>query len=149
MEEQGEGKMLYMVYITWWGCIYERLIKDIKKMLYKTLGRTHVSFENLEMVLLNIPMNMNNCPLTYVESERTEEQVLTPNSLILGEKSYLVECHDEDDEDLTKRQKRIKKAKDNAWKRWKMEYVHSLMDSHRVNNKTTKPPEVGDIVLIV
>ena len=134
----------------WWGGIYERLIKDIKKTLYKTLGRTHLSFENLEMVLLDIEINLNNRPLTYVESESMDEQVLTPNTLIQGENLYLVETRDEDEEeDLTKMQKRIKKSRDNAWKRWKREYVHSLMETHRVNNKETEPPEVGDIVLVV
>ena len=79
-----------------------------------------------------------------------EEQVLTPNTLILGENSYLVETRDEDEEEnLTKMQKRIKKARDNAWKRWKREYVHSLMKTHRVNNKATTPPEVADILLVV
>ena len=28
----------------WWGAIYERLIKGIKGMIHKTLGRTHLSF---------------------------------------------------------------------------------------------------------
>ena len=65
----------------WWGGIYERLIHEIKKTLYKSLGRSHLSFENLETVIMDIEINMNNRPLTYVESESGEEQVLTPNVL--------------------------------------------------------------------
>ena len=53
----------------WWGGIYERLIRDIKRALYKTLGRSHLSFESLEMVLLDIESHMINRPLTYVESD--------------------------------------------------------------------------------
>ena len=34
----------------WWGGMYERLLKDVKKTLYKTLGRTHLTFEQLEAV---------------------------------------------------------------------------------------------------
>ncbi|CAB3998687.1 Hypothetical predicted protein [Paramuricea clavata] len=46
-------------------------------------------------------------------------------------------------------QKRIAKAKNNAWKRWQREYVHSLMESQRVNGKPVNAPEVGEVVLVV
>ena len=32
----------------------------------------------------------------------------------------------------------MENAKANAWKRWKREYVHSLMESHRLNKETGK-----------
>lgn len=34
----------------WWGGMYERIIKDVKKTLYKTLRRTNLNFEQLETV---------------------------------------------------------------------------------------------------
>ena len=74
----------------WWGGIYERLICDLNKALYKSLRRCHLSFDNLETVIMDIEINMNNRPLTYVESESGEEQVLTPNALICGTNIYLI-----------------------------------------------------------
>ena len=74
----------------WWGGIYERLIRDFKKALYKSLGRCHLLFDNLEMVIMDIEINMNNRPLTYVESECGEEQVLRSNTLIRGTNIYLI-----------------------------------------------------------
>lgn len=38
----------------WWGGMYERVIKDLKKTLYKTLRRTTLSFEQLKTVIVNI-----------------------------------------------------------------------------------------------
>ena len=38
----------------WWGGMYERLIKDVKKTLHKTLGRTHLTFEQLEAVVIDV-----------------------------------------------------------------------------------------------
>ncbi|KAK3749486.1 hypothetical protein QZH41_013455, partial [Actinostola sp. cb2023] len=32
--------------------------------------------------------------------------------------------------------------------RWKKEYIHSLMESHRINKGTGKHPDVGEVVLI-
>ena len=55
----------------------------------------------------------------------------------------------DNDEDLDKISKRLNKAKQHAWKRWRDEYVHSLMECHRVNRKTPAVPEIGEIVLIV
>lgn len=69
----------------WWGGMYEQVIKDLKKTLYKTLCRTTLSFEQLEMVIVDIERQMNNCPLTYLKSEGGEEQVLTPNVLMWGQ----------------------------------------------------------------
>ena len=53
----------------WWGGMYERLIKDIKKTLYKTLGKTLLKPEQLEAVIMDIERHLNNRPLTYVESD--------------------------------------------------------------------------------
>ena len=70
----------------WWGGMYERLLKDIKKSLYKVLGRSTLSFDQLEAIVIDIEKNVNNRPLTYVESEQEEEQVLTPNPIFMGTK---------------------------------------------------------------
>ena len=38
----------------WWGGMYERLIKVVKKTLHKILGRTHLTFEQLEAVVIDV-----------------------------------------------------------------------------------------------
>jgi len=75
----------------WWGGIYKRLIKKIKKTLHKTLGRSHLSYEALESVVLDVERNLNNRPLTYVEAEGGEEEVLTPNMILWGRDVYPVD----------------------------------------------------------
>ena len=45
--------------------------------------------------------------------------------------------------------KRLENTKANAWKRRESEYVHSLMESHRLNKETGTIPQVGEIVLIL
>jgi hypothetical protein len=45
------------------------------------------------------------------------------------------DVEDEEDE-LTKMQRRLRKAKDDAWKRWKREYVHSLLESQHIVIRT-------------
>ena len=64
----------------WWEGLYERLIKEIKTTRYKTLGKTHLFYDQLETVILYIDRHLNNRPLTYVESGQKEEQIVTPKA---------------------------------------------------------------------
>ena len=109
--------------------MYEQVIKDLKKTLYKTLCRTTLSFKQLETVMVHIERQMNNRPLKYLESE--------------------IEEIEEDRDEVSKLHKRLKEAKQHAWKRWKREYIHSLLESHRVNRQIGPIPDIGEIVLVV
>jgi hypothetical protein len=71
--------------------MYERLIKEIKKTLYKTMRRSHLRYEQMESVVMDIERHLNNRPLTYMESDNGEEQVLTPNVIMWGQNSHTVE----------------------------------------------------------
>ena len=74
--------------------------------------------------------------------------MLTPNIILWERDVYAVEDTESSDaEKLTRMAKRLENAKANAWKRWKREYVHSLIESHRLNKETGTIPQVGEIVL--
>lgn len=99
---------------------------------------------------MDVERNLNNRPLTYVEAEGGEEEVLTPNMILWGRDAYPVEdIKNSDVEKLTKMSKRLEDAKAHAWKRWKREYIHGLMESHRLNKETGTTTKVGEIVLVV
>ena len=118
--------------------------------MHKTLGWSHLSYEAFESVIMDVERNLNNRPLTYVETEGGEEEVLTPNVILWGRGAYPVEdIENSEAEKLTKMSKRLEDAKAHVWKRWKREHVHSLMESHRLNKETGTTPKVGEIVLIV
>ena len=91
--------------------MYERLITDIKKTLYKTLGKTHLTFEQLEVVIMNIERHLNNRPLTYVESDGGDKKVLTPNMIICGQDAHIVEV---EENQLTKLYRRLNTARQHA-----------------------------------
>jgi len=134
----------------WWGAMYERLIRDLKRTLYKTLGKTHLKFEQLEAVVMDIERHLNNRPLTYVESESGEEQVLTPNIIMWGKDSQTFEDIEVDEDKATRMYKRLKNAREHVWSCWSKEYITSLMEVHRINRKKSpRLPEIGEVVLIV
>ena len=129
--------------------MYERLIKDVKKTLYKLLGRKTLSFKQLEMVIIDIEKHFNSHPLTYLESNGGEEQVLTTNMLMWGQNAHQVEKTKEDRDEVSKLHKQLRETKQHGWRAWKHEYVRSLLESHRVNRKAPPVPDIAEIVLIV
>ena len=106
----------------WWGRMYERIIKEVKKTLYKTLGKTQLTFEQLSAVVMDIELHLNNRPLTYIESDGGEPRVLAPNTILWGEDSYILEDQERDEREVTKTEKRLKVARQHAWNRWHNEY---------------------------
>ena len=81
----------------------------------------------IRKVLLDIEITLNN-RLNYLEDD-IQFPVLTSNILAFGEETFSLE---EDinmlEGDLRKRAKYVKKCKDNAWNRWKGEYLKSLRE---------------------
>ena len=53
----------------WWGGMYERITEGSEKTLYKTLGKTQLTFEQLSTVVVDIERHLNNRSLTYIESD--------------------------------------------------------------------------------
>ena len=56
----------------WRGSMYERLIKDLKRVLFKTVGKSLLSFNQFETVVMDIERHMNNRPLVHVEGDNEE-----------------------------------------------------------------------------
>ena len=51
--------------------------QDVKRVLYKSIGRASLTWNELEEVLLDVEVALNNRPLSYVEDE-VLLPVLTP-----------------------------------------------------------------------
>ena len=134
----------------WWGGQYERLIGLVKQAFYKVVGRSSLTWKELEGVILDVEICLNNRPLAYVEDDH-ELPILTPNAMITGQPSVSVIENDEasEEEELRKRAKHIQRCKKAIWKRWTGEYLRSLRERHNLKHgKMGKSPEVGDVVLI-
>ena len=72
-----------------------------------------------------------------------------PECADVGAESHEIEETEEDRDKVSKFHKRLKEAKQHAWKRWKHEYIHSLLESHQVNRKTGPVLDIGEIMLVV
>ena len=135
----------------WWGGPFERLIGLTKQSLSKSLGKTSLSWNELESVLLDVEVNLNSQPLTYIEDD-IQYPILTPNIMVLGLDTVMLEEDLEEEDDKNswkKRQKYIVRCKDAAWRRWKREYLRALREIHNMVHKTKVVKiDIGDMVMI-
>ena len=98
--------------------------------------------------MMDIKRNLNNRPLM----EAKGEEALTPNVIMQRHDAYPIEDIEliqDDKEKLTERNKRLEEPKAHAWRRWKREYIHSLMEGHRLKKEGGATTVVGEVVLVV
>ncbi|XP_078361896.1 uncharacterized protein LOC144646227 [Oculina patagonica] len=134
----------------WWGGFFERLIGIMKRSLSKVVGKSLLTFQELEEVLLDVEMTMNNRPLLY-QGEEFEKPVLTPNTLLRGEPIPILEEDLEKigEENVTKRMRFLEKSKQHLRKRFMKEYVHALEErQQKSEGNTEKIPDIGAVVML-
>ena len=144
----------------WWGGLFERMVRSMKRCLKKTIGGAKLTYEKLMTVTVEVEMILNSRPLSFVSSEDVDEP-LTPSHLLHGRRLLNLpdsvntrDLSDPDFEmsstDLSKRMSHLSNAMNHFWYRWKNEYLMELRDSHRRSAKSSNPTPiaVGDIVVV-
>ena len=87
----------------WWGGIFKRIVKSIKRCLRKKVGRARLNYDELLTAMTEVESIINSRLLSYISSDDLEEP-LTPSHFFTGRKilgfpDQLCHQHDTDDED--------------------------------------------------
>ena len=129
---------------------FERLIGLMKAAFYKTVGGGMLTWGKLSEVLLDVEIAINNRPLSYME-EDVILPTLTPNSMLFLNQNYLPELkpHQEDN-NMRKQAKFLRRTKEEMWRRWTNEYIQALRERHRLKHESKDHHHItaGDAVLI-
>ena len=135
----------------WWGGVYERIVRSVKRCLKKILGKSKITYEELQTILYDIEAVLNNRPLTFTY-ENPEDTVLTPNHLLYGRRLDLESngnYMDYVDDDMNIRYKHITNLLKTFVNRWSHEYLTELREHHKVRGRAVYHTcNVGDVVLI-
>ncbi|GFX28542.1 integrase catalytic domain-containing protein [Trichonephila clavipes] len=131
----------------WWGGWWERLVRTVKELLKRTLGRSVLKYDELYTVLCDCESIINCRPLTYV-SENPEELIpLTPSMFLISNKNSNIEDIEElNSNSLNKRIKYRSKLLKDLRQRFTNEYLSQLIQKH--NEKESRDPQIGEVVLV-
>ncbi|GFT43815.1 integrase catalytic domain-containing protein [Trichonephila clavipes] len=131
----------------WWGGWWERLVRTVKELLKRTLGRSVLKYDELYTVLCDCESIINCRPLTYV-SENPEELIpLTPSMFLISNKNSNIEDIEElNSNSLNKRIKYRSKLLKDLRQRFRNEYLSQLIQKH--NEKESRDPQIGKVVLV-
>ncbi|KHJ87516.1 hypothetical protein OESDEN_12707 [Oesophagostomum dentatum] len=155
----------------WQGGFYERLIKDIKRALFKALGRKVLDEDSLNTALVEIEGCLNSCPLTYQDADLDDLAPIRPIDFLQKHLciSYKTSVRVTEDSDLDfhtpaevvqlrtriEAEEALKTSSqivDKFWKVWSDAYLTSLREYHKhkldQGRSTTLQPEVGQVVLL-
>ena len=108
----------------WWGGFFERFIGIIKRALSKAVGRSLLTYPELEDILIDIENCTNNRPLLY-QREELEQLVLTPNTLLRGKTTPVLEEDPETigEEEVSRWMKFLQRSKEQLRRRFLKEYA--------------------------
>lgn len=128
----------------WWGGWWERLIRVVKDMLRRILGKASIDWIELSTILCDCEVVINSRPLTYVEMG--DVKPLTPmlflQSLPTGEIPDLDQI---DEKSIQVRYKYLQQLRLDFRKRFKSEYLSLLISKGK---ESIREPKVGELVLI-
>ena len=140
----------------WWGGFYERLVRSVKDLLKRSLGRASLTFDQMMTLTTEIEGIVNSRPLYYSSNDHNEPQAITPKHFLIGE----IHNTNQDPslstsssnlstkEALTRKEKYRKSLLQIAWKQWRENYLLDLKRFAMQIPRKSRPINKGDIVLI-
>ena len=139
---------------SWLGGFGERMVRSVKTQLKKVLGRSCLTYEEIQTTLTEIEAVINGRPLTYVYEESDEPHPLTPSHFLIGKHiNNLPDIRYSAEPNSNKRIRtkhlRYWEQVNHFWTRWRTEYLLELRSANfTIPTNTPFKFKVGDIVLI-
>lgn len=130
----------------WWGGFWERLVRAVKVILKKVLGRAKLKFEEMCTILTEAEAIIHSRPLTYVHNNMDEPQPLTPAHFLVGQRLNCLPTktltagtnHPTVNKEMTRT---------SFWTSWQREYLPDLKSALHCDTPQPTLLKVGDDVL--
>ncbi|GBM73126.1 hypothetical protein AVEN_46273-1 [Araneus ventricosus] len=132
----------------WYGGFWERMVRSIKELLRKCLGKACATYEEMLTLLSDCEATINGRPLTYLSDDPKELKPLTPAHFIQdikGRETFDLDLIDS--QHILKRVRYLHTLRSNLRKRFYNEYLGELVRSPKVASKR-KMISPGEIVIV-
>lgn len=132
------------------GGVWERLVQEIKRILYSITNQQVLDDETLHTVFCEVEAILNDRPITPSSDDPNDVEALTPNHLLQlkGKPVLPPGLFKKEDLYLRRRWKQAQYIVDLFWKRWVKEYLPMLQEQQKWN-KIRRNFCIGDVVLVV
>jgi hypothetical protein len=131
------------------GGLWEGAIKSVKHHLRRVIGEHVLTLSEFMTLTTQVEAILNSRPLTPLSNDPSDISALTPGHFLIG--STLVTVPEEDSHDTPnnrlKHWQLIQALHQRIWRRWHLEYLHTLQQRGKWNQATVNL-QVGDLVLI-
>lgn len=146
----------------WQGGVYERMVGLVKNVIKKTVGKRLLTVEAFTTFIVEAEATVNCRPLTYVDADSLEDQILRPIDYIVpGIRLQHAGFEDQEDtykatipstrEQVIEAWKSTQEHRERFWTLWNEHYLRELREHHLKNVKTgrhsPRVPEEGEVVL--
>ena len=157
LTDQGVNWQFIIERAPWWGGFWERMVRTVKRVLKRVIGRSNLNYDELYTILTEVESIVNDRPITYVYDDMESiSYALSPSLLVYGRKLANTpnSAHFESVStctSLTRRAKHHRRILEHFVNRWRREYLMSLRERSRVNanRRNVAAIAVGDIVVIM
>ena len=132
------------------GGMWEAGVKQMKALLYKTLGTQMLTCEEMNSILIEVEAVLNSRPLIPMDSAPVDgAQVLTPGHFLVGHSlKALPELPDTASKiTVLRRWNLCKRLSHGVWTKWSQDYLHLLQIQYH-HFLPQRSIQVGDIVLL-
>ncbi|CAK1581562.1 unnamed protein product [Parnassius mnemosyne] len=129
--------------------IWEAGVKSAKFHIKRTIGNSHLKFEELTTLFAQVESILNSPPLCPLSSSPDDLQVLTPGPFLIGRTLTALPSPALDDlnSNHLQRYERIQQIYHHFWSRWQREYVAELQQRFKWKTNCTSL-NIGDMVLL-
>lgn len=109
------------------GGMWESNIKSVKTHLFRVVGKQLLTYEELLTVLVQIEGILNSRPLCVLSAD-PHPDILTPAHFLMSTPLKYLPSSELTDEraSLTSRKKLLDQLVNSYWKKWRVEYLHTL-----------------------
>ncbi|KAL4111865.1 hypothetical protein QTP88_015742 [Uroleucon formosanum] len=132
------------------GGLWEAAVKSMKNLLFKVLGESRLTYEEMSTVLTRVEACRNSRPIISLSSDPSDLSYLTPGHFLIGDAITSVPERDETTTAVTplERWRRVTQYSQLLWKRWSTEYLSQLQDRTKWTQSKGPNLKVGSVVLI-
>ncbi|XP_045446867.1 uncharacterized protein LOC123655073 [Melitaea cinxia] len=131
------------------GGLWEAGIKSAKMHLKRVIGTSTLTYEEMSTVLAQIEACLNSRPLSRLDTDQGNVDILTPGHFLVGEPLINAPDHNYETSNISslRRWQYTQRMSQEFWRKWSREYLNQFFHRYRWSAQTTQP-KIGDIVLI-